>query len=168
MAKRKTKLIKKERIKDKTKIIEMDLEGGTRKIYHSGIWKGKEVKHGKYVEYYEAMEVTYMPKEFSNYKYGLYHGKYEAWFEDGYKAYEGHYNNGKQNGKWKTWCENGDIENIVEFKDGKKEGRCIEYYRDGGKVSEYIYKENKIIKVIGEWEYEELKDKIPPRNNEFT
>lgn len=167
MKKSKTKKQKKERIKGKTKIIEKELEGGTRKVFYSGFWKGKEVIHGKYEEYYEAIELFYMPKIVSKYKYGVYHGRYEAWFEDGYKAHEGYYKNGKKNGKWKTWYDNGGIESIIYYKDGKKDGRYIDYYRDGGKALECIYKNNKIIKEIAEWEYEEMKDYVTPGDGDF-
>ena len=161
------KSVIKERIKGKTKIIERELEGGTRKIYSTGIWKGKEVMHGKYAEYYEAMELTYMPKEFSRYRYGLYHGRYLSWHEDGYRAHQGNYKNGKKNGIWKTWNDDGGIESIIHYKDGKKDGRCIEYYGDGGKAKECIYKDSKIVKKIGEWDWDEMKDYKEPRESYF-
>ena len=167
MKKLKRKSVIKERIKGKTKIIERELEGGTRKIYSTGIWKGKEVMHGKYEEYYEAMEIMYMPKIFCYYKYGLYHGKYESWFEEGYKSIQGRFKNGKKTGKWTEWFDNGGIENIIHFKEGKKDGILTEYHREGGKFIECIYKNNKLIKEIGEWDYEEMKDYKEPGESYF-
>lgn len=59
------------------------------------------------------------------------------------------------------------MESINHYKDGKKDGNSIEYHRDGGKFTEEVYKNGKLIKQIGEWEYEEMKDYVPPRDSEF-
>ena len=165
MKKIKTKKIKKERIKNKTRIIEKEVEsegGGLIAVYHTGTWKGEEVKHGPYVEYYTGLNDFGAPKIICKYRYGKYHGRYDAWFEGGYKAYEGFYRNGKQNGRWKTWYDDGGIESIIHYKDGKKNGRSIEYHREGGKELECIFKDNKMVKIIGEWEYEEMRDYLTP------
>ena len=165
MKKVKTKKIKKERIKNKTRIIEKkpDYEGGgIYSEYFQGFWEGKEVMHGQYESFYTGYNDLGAPKVICKYRYGKYHGRYDAWFEGGYKAYEGFYRNGKQNGRWKTWYDDGGIESIIYYKDGKKDGRSIEYHREGGKELECIFKDNKMVKLIGEWEYEEMKDYVTP------
>lgn len=47
------------------------------------------------------------------------------------------------------------------------DGRSIEYYREGGKGLECIYKSNKMAGLIGEWEYEEMKDYLTPDGPEL-
>jgi len=165
MKKVKTKKIKKERIKNKIRIIEKEPEyegGAIYAEYFRGFWKGKEVMHGQYESFYTGYNDLGAPKVICKYRYGKYHGRYDAWFEGGYKAYEGFYRNGKQNGRWKTWYDDGGIESIIHYKDGKKDGRSIEYHREGGKELECIFKDNKMVKLIGEWEYEEMKDYVTP------
>lgn len=170
MKKIKAKKIKKERIKNKTRIIEKepDFEGGAIFAeYYQGIWKGEEVMHGHYDSYYTDYNDLGAQKIKCKYRYGKLHGRYEAWFEGGYKAHEGYCINGKKNGKWTTWFDEGGLESIIHYKDGKKEGRCIEYYREGGKSLECIYKNNRMVRLIGEWEYEEMKDYLTPEGPEL-
>jgi len=55
MKKVKTKKVKKERIKNKTRIFgkEPDFEGGAVFAeYYQGVWKEKEVRHEHYESYY--------------------------------------------------------------------------------------------------------------------
>lgn len=161
MKKLKTTKVKKERIRNKTRVIEKepDHEGGAIYAeYCQGYWKGKEVMHGEYRSYYTGYCDLGAPKIICKYRYGKYHGRYEEWFEEGYKANDGFFKNGNKNGKWTTWFDEGGIESIIHYKDGKKNGRCTEYYREGGKCLECFYKNNKMVKLIGEWEYDEMKD----------
>lgn len=57
-------------------------------------------------------------------------GKYEKWFENGYKECEGEYMGGKKFGYWKFFYDNGELKEEGEYLDDERNGEWKTYTRE--------------------------------------
>ena len=66
-----------------------------------------------------------------NYKDGILHGPYTAWYDNGNKYMEMNFVEGKIEVEYKEWNEDWSVSGRVDFKDGVINGLCTRYFFDG-------------------------------------
>ena len=121
-------------------------EDGTVKITYY-----KETQNGIEIVKYEGYYKDGQKKWEGTYKGVNFKGEpikdglWTWWKWNGQKKKEGSYKDGEKDGLLTRWWENGQKEIEWTWKDGKKEGLFIKWYENGQKNSEYTYKDGKLI-----------------------
>lgn len=78
---------------------------------------------------------------------GVNVGDMNLWYSSGQKSFESRYlENGKPHGLWKGWYENGQIQYEQNYSNGIKTGKWINYKKDGGVESIFIYENGILLK----------------------
>jgi hypothetical protein len=110
-----------------------------------------------------------------NLKYGVMHGSYRSWYEDGKPICAMTYENGKEHGMQTIWTSDGhlhsrrmfehgerhgttfewhndrQLRSREEYVRGKRHGEYIEWHRNGVKRKERTYENGEIVGVSKEW-----------------
>ncbi len=93
------------------------------------------VMHGPYARYYD----NGLKAVQGDYVRNLPDGDWSWWHENNQKASKGTYRKGKQAGAWTWWHPNGNREMEGDFLAGRKEGKWTSWYADGQRADEGLY-----------------------------
>ncbi len=80
----------------------------------------------------------------TSFVYGVKHGDYKRYYENGNKAAEGSYFNNQQHGIWTWYYENGQISHQGEYSYGELHGDYNQYYKNGQLDNKSIYQHGKL------------------------
>ena len=85
------------------------------------------VKHGEFTSFYDNGQI----KERGSYVNGIQHGEFTSFYDNGQIKERGNYVNGKKHGEFTSYYDSGQVEERENFVDGKKHGKYAWYYNNG-------------------------------------
>lgn len=124
------------------------------KIQMKGCYKSKkmEVKHGRFIYFYE----NGFKESEGEYKNDKKEGLWIYWHDNGVKKFEGKYISDKADGIWTFWYEKGEKKSQGLFLNDKKEGKWFYWFENGKLKLEEDYKKGYLSFIQGYYKNGEL------------